>query len=147
MKNWWLALFIMCSKSIFLKSRKSELVKRCGAVFINVELQREVSSFFQKIKTTFTSRRKIRMNFWRNCWKWIVISLLKMSENSWWLLVESGWKLTFKRQTFNFAKLQPDLSGNPFLLLLSFYWTGKFLQKRLGAEGGKAAQIKFNYNH
>ncbi|TDX84061.1 hypothetical protein [Epilithonimonas xixisoli] len=37
--------------------------------------------------------------------------------------------------------LQPDLSGNPFLRLLKFYLDRNSLQKRLGTEGGKAAQI------
>ena len=43
--------------------------------------------------------------------------------------------------------LQPDLSGNPFLLVLKFYLNWNRRQKRLGAEGGKAAQIlKIYYN-
>ena len=36
----------MCLELIFLKSRKSELEKQCGAVFINVELQRADWLFF-----------------------------------------------------------------------------------------------------
>ena len=37
------------------------------------------------------------------------------------------------------ANLQPDLSGNPFLSNLRVLLNGKRRQKRLGAEGGKAA--------
>ena len=37
--------------------------------------------------------------------------------------------------------LQPDLNGNPFLRNIKFYLKGNRLQKRLGVEGGKAAQI------
>ena len=40
--------------------------------------------------------------------------------------------------------LQPDLNGNPFLLKLKLYLKGNRLQKRLGVEGGKAAQIIVN---
>ncbi|MNK83306.1 hypothetical protein D3C87_1031120 [compost metagenome] len=32
--------------------------------------------------------------------------------------------------------LQPDLSGNPFLLAIKFYLTEIVEQKRLGTEGG-----------
>ena len=46
-----------------------------------------------------------------------------------------------KNKCSNFAKLQPDLNGNPFLRKLKFYLNGNRLQKRLGVEGGKAAQI------
>jgi hypothetical protein len=38
-------------------------------------------------------------------------------------------------------KLQPDLSGNPFLRGQKLYLIGNRLQKRLGTEGGKVAQI------
>ncbi|MNK59639.1 hypothetical protein D3C87_787570 [compost metagenome] len=39
--------------------------------------------------------------------------------------------------------LQPDLNGNPFLRLLKFNLMEMVLQKRLGVEGGKAAQNIF----
>ena len=37
-------------------------------------------------------------------------------------------------KTWNLS--QPDLSGNPFLLNLTFNLSGNLMQKRLGAEGG-----------
>jgi len=49
--------------------------------------------------------------------------------------------MLIERQTVNVAKLQPGLNGNPFLLLLNFYLCWNCLQKRLGVEDGKAAQI------
>ena len=36
------------------------------------------------------------------------------------------------------CEAQPDLSGNPFLRVQKFYLVKKFLQKRLGAEGGNS---------
>ena len=38
------------------------------------------------------------------------------------------------------SKPQPDLNGNPFLLKLEFQLKENRLQKRLGVEGGIAAQ-------
>ena len=48
-----------------------------------------------------------------------------------------------KNKCSNFAKLQPDLNGNPFLHKLKFYLNGNRLQKRLGVEGGNSCPNYF----
>ena len=54
-------------------------------------------------------------------------------------------KQRFNIDSCSMQNLQPDLSGNPFLRNLKFYLKGNRLQKRLGVEGGKAAQIVIQY--